>query len=70
MNILSPKSPLSAFAGVELSLRKSAILLFGSFTLGFLSHLLFSVPHAGEPTQGYLHGGLLLDFIGQRTFII
>ena len=35
--------------------------------MSFLPHLLLSVPSAGEPTQGYLHGGLLLDFIGQRN---
>jgi hypothetical protein len=67
VNILSPKSPLSAFASVDLPLRRAAIVLFGTFVLGFIPHLLFSVPTAGEPTQGYLHGGLLIDFIGQRT---
>jgi hypothetical protein len=42
------------------------ILFFASFILGFFPHLFFSVPSAGEPTQRYLHGGLLIDFIGQR----
>ena len=66
-NILSPKSPLSAFASVDLPVRKATLLLFGPFLLGFIPHLLFSLPSAGEPTQGYLHGSLLIDFIGQRT---
>jgi hypothetical protein len=29
-------------------------------------HLYSSQPEAGEGTRGYLHGGLLLDFIGQQ----
>jgi len=66
VNILSPKSPISAFASIDLPVKRAALLLFATFLLGFLPHLLFSVPSAGEPTQGYLHGGLLIDFIGQR----
>src|SRR5208282_3632770 len=65
VNILSPKSPLSAFASIDLPVRRAALLLFGNFLLGFIPHLLFSLPSAGEPTQGYLHGGVLIDFIGQ-----
>jgi Fungal domain of unknown function (DUF1746) len=65
VNILSPKSPLSAFASVDLSVRRAALFLTGAFAIGFIPHLLLSVPTAGEPTQGYLHGGLLIDFIGQ-----
>ena len=67
VNVLSPKSPISAFASVDLPVKRTAIILFGSFLLSFTPHLLFSVPSAGEPTQGYLHGGLVIDFIGQRT---
>ena len=70
VNVLSPKSPLSAFASVDLPLRRAIILLLGTFALGFLPHLFLSVPAAGEPTQGYLHGGLLLDFIGQRIIFL
>src|ERR1700737_1421599 len=40
-NILSPKSPLSAFASVDLSLRKATILLLACFGLGFIPHLFF-----------------------------
>jgi hypothetical protein len=31
-----------------------------------VAHLYSSQPEAGEGTRGYLHGGLLLDFIGQQ----
>jgi hypothetical protein len=29
-------------------------------------HLISSPPEAGEASRGYLHGGILVDFIGQR----
>ena len=32
-----------------------------------LLHLAFSPPAAGEATRGYLHGGLVIDFVGQRS---
>lgn len=32
-----------------------------------LLHLLFVHPDAGEETRGYLHGGLFIDFIGQKA---
>ncbi|KAF2103018.1 DUF1746-domain-containing protein [Rhizodiscina lignyota] len=31
-----------------------------------LLHLYLSHPSAGEATRGYLHGGLMIDFIGQK----
>ncbi len=40
-------------------------LLF-SFGSTFLLHLVFPAPSAGEDTRGYLHGGLIIDFIGQQ----
>ncbi|RAL12287.1 DSC4 family protein [Aspergillus homomorphus CBS 101889] len=43
----------------------SAILLSNLFCM--LCHHLFAPPEAGEETRGYMHGGLLIDFIGQRT---
>lgn len=30
-------------------------------------HLISSPPEAGEASRGYLHGGILIDFIGQRA---
>ena len=32
-----------------------------------LLHLIFGPPAAGEATRGYLHGGLLIDFVGQKS---
>ena len=31
-----------------------------------LSHIFFALPEAGEATRGYLHGGVIIDFIGQK----
>lgn len=31
-----------------------------------LLHIMFARPEAGEETRGYLHGGLFIDFIGQK----
>ncbi|RMZ72272.1 DSC E3 ubiquitin ligase complex subunit 4 [Pyrenophora seminiperda CCB06] len=41
-------------------------LLLFSFGISFLSHLTYPRPSAGEDTRGYLHGGLMIDFIGQQ----
>jgi hypothetical protein len=41
-------------------------LLLFSFGLTFLLHLTYPAPAAGEDTRGYLHGGLMIDFIGQQ----
>ena len=32
-----------------------------------LLHLLTALPFAGEASRGYLHGGVLIDFIGQKA---
>ncbi|CAK4033633.1 Hypothetical predicted protein [Lecanosticta acicola] len=40
--------------------------IFGSNILCFLLHAIFAAPSAGEQTRGYLHGGLAMDFIGQK----
>lgn len=40
--------------------------IFGSNILCFLLHAILSAPSAGEQTRGYLHGGLAMDFIGQK----
>ncbi|KAL9088726.1 MAG: hypothetical protein Q9165_006035 [Trypethelium subeluteriae] len=41
-------------------------LILGTNVFCALLHLWATRPDAGEATRGYLHGGLLLDFIGQR----
>lgn len=38
----------------------------GLFAVNFLLHMLYAAPAAGEDTRGYLHGGLMIDFIGQQ----
>ena len=40
--------------------------LFGSNILCILLHLIYARPEAGEATRGYLHGGLIIDFVGQQ----
>ncbi|KAI9687219.1 MAG: hypothetical protein M1822_002262 [Bathelium mastoideum] len=41
-------------------------LMIGTNIFCALLHLWVSRPEAGEATRGYLHGGLLLDFVGQE----
>lgn len=41
--------------------------IFGTNLLCILLHLLFIHPSAGEDTRGYLHGGLFIDFVGQKA---
>lgn len=41
--------------------------ILGSNGLCILLHLLTARPSAGELTRGYLHGGILIDFIGQQA---
>ncbi|RAK78610.1 DSC4 family protein [Aspergillus fijiensis CBS 313.89] len=42
-----------------------AIFLSNLFCM--LCHTLFAAPEAGEETRGYIHGGLFIDFIGQKA---
>jgi hypothetical protein len=39
--------------------------ILGTNILCIIFHLINSPPNAGEATRGYLHGSLLLDFVGQ-----
>ena len=41
-------------------------MILGTNLVCLLSHAYFSRPEAGEATRGYLHGGLAMDFIGQK----
>ncbi|KAF2438659.1 DUF1746-domain-containing protein [Karstenula rhodostoma CBS 690.94] len=41
-------------------------LVLFCFAINFLLHLTYPAPSAGEETRGYLHGGLMIDFIGQH----
>ncbi|KAK5131407.1 hypothetical protein LTR08_000943 [Meristemomyces frigidus] len=40
--------------------------IFGANLLCLFLHALFAASSAGEATRGYLHGGLAIDFIGQK----
>lgn len=40
--------------------------IIGSNLLCLLLHAIYAAPSAGEPTRGYLHGGMAIDFIGQK----
>ncbi|PWW78859.1 DUF1746-domain-containing protein [Tuber magnatum] len=63
MNYLTPKP--TGFPIVPQK-RSDIIALFGSGGFCFLWHIIASAPSAGELTNGYLHGGLIIDFIGQE----
>ena len=39
--------------------------IFGTNLLCLFSHLYYPRPEAGEATRGYMHGGLMIDFVGQ-----
>ncbi|PWY92742.1 DUF1746-domain-containing protein [Aspergillus heteromorphus CBS 117.55] len=41
--------------------------ILGSNLLCMIFHKFFTRAEAGEATRGYLHGGLLIDFIGQKA---
>ncbi|OJJ48576.1 hypothetical protein ASPZODRAFT_130647 [Penicilliopsis zonata CBS 506.65] len=41
--------------------------IFASNLFCMLFHHFFTHPQAGEETRGYLHGGLFIDFIGEKT---
>lgn len=62
MNYLTPKPMGLPMVPQK---RSDIIALFGSGGFCFLWHVIASAPSAGELTNGYLHGGLIIDFIGQ-----
>lgn len=41
--------------------------IFASNLFCMISHIFFTHSEAGEETRGYLHGGLFIDFIGQKA---
>jgi len=61
----TPKSPI--FPPPPLAHRPYIRVIFGPNILFALLHLLLPPPAAGEATRGYLHGGLLIDFVGQKS---
>lgn len=47
--------------------RPQMYTIFGSNIICMLLHLLFALPEASETMRGYLHGGVIIDFIGQKA---
>ena len=47
--------------------RPQIYTMFGSNIICMLFHLIFALPEATETTRGYLHGGVIIDFIGQKA---
>lgn len=47
--------------------RPQMYTVFGSNIICMLAHLLLALPEAGETMRGYLHGGAIIDFIGQKA---
>ncbi|KAF8469603.1 hypothetical protein BDZ91DRAFT_720549 [Kalaharituber pfeilii] len=63
LNFLTPK-PIHLPTPPQ---RRSVIIgLFGWTLVNLLIHIFTAAPEAGEATGGYLHGGLIIDFIGQE----
>lgn len=47
--------------------RPQMTIIFGSNVICMLSHLVFALSEATETERGYLHGGVIIDFIGQKA---
>ena len=47
--------------------RPQVFAIFAPNLLCMLAHLIWAPPHASEATRGYLHGGIIVDFIGQKA---
>ncbi|ROW16207.1 hypothetical protein VPNG_01931 [Cytospora leucostoma] len=47
--------------------RPQVYTIFGSNIICMLFHLIFALPEATETTRGYLHGGVIVDFVGQKA---
>ncbi|TKA83778.1 hypothetical protein B0A55_00024 [Friedmanniomyces simplex] len=60
---LTPKAPLFPEPPAN---RPYVGAILGTNILCFILHAWLAAPSAGEATHGYLHGGLLIDFIGQK----
>ncbi|MCJ1272505.1 hypothetical protein MMC21_000291 [Puttea exsequens] len=57
----------SIFPPPPLAHRPYIGIIFGTNALCLLLHLLTAPPVAGEATRGYLHGGMVIDFVGQAS---
>ncbi|EJT73413.1 hypothetical protein GGTG_10252 [Gaeumannomyces tritici R3-111a-1] len=62
---LSPKS--DEFVLLMPTHRPHVVAVLAPNLLCMLLHLLTSLPTAGESTRGYLHGGVIIDFVGEKA---
>lgn len=62
---LTPKS--EDYALLMPAHRPHAFAIFVPNALCMFFHLVLSLPRAGEDTRGYLHGGAIIDFVGQKA---
>jgi hypothetical protein len=63
MVLLTPKTGLLPEPPAN---RPALGAILGANLLCVILHLFSSAPSAGEATRGYLHGGFVMDFIGQK----
>ncbi|KAL8642140.1 MAG: hypothetical protein Q9228_001132 [Teloschistes exilis] len=61
----TPKPPVMN-AAISLS-GPQIVMIFGINLLSLFLHSVYAPPIAGEATREYLHGGLLIDFVGQKS---
>lgn len=62
---LTPKS--EDYALLMPAHRPHAFAIFVPNILCMFFHLVLSLPRAGEEMRGYLHGGVIIDFVGQKA---
>lgn len=62
---LTPKS--EDYALLMPAHRPHAFAIFVPNILCMFFHLVLSLPRASEETRGYLHGGAIIDFVGQKA---
>ncbi|KAL1890413.1 hypothetical protein Sste5346_008240 [Sporothrix stenoceras] len=61
-------SPKSEDFVIPLDARKPHVLaIFAPNALCLLAHSLGALPRASEANRGYLHGGVMIDFVGQKA---
>lgn len=46
--------------------RPHVFAILGPNLVCILAHIISALPTAGEATRGYLHGGVIVDFVGQK----
>lgn len=65
-SLLTPVNETATLSRPPLEPQPFLPVLVFYFCINFLLHMTYPAPSAGEDTRGYLHGGLMIDFIGQQ----